>query len=190
MSKGDLCLVGPESLWLILEVKLALDEEGAKLLWIGTIEGIRFADLGTRRRGVGGSRRAREPVYCNGEVIEYDHPGVILTREAINGFSFFFIIVWFRIVVAGVVAIGIITIGTIISGTIVTGNVVLLVVIDFFDERTGGATSRGSAFPSREASELRDRGGGAPSASKGAKSSGTTSVGGCDEFGGVCASSE
>ena len=77
-----------------------------------------------------------------------------MTGEAINGFSFFIIIVWFGIVVAGVVAIGIITIRTIISGTIVTGNVVLLVVIDFFNERTRGATSRGSAFPSREASEL------------------------------------
>ena len=189
MSKGDLCSVGPESLWLILEVKLALDKEGAKLLWISTIKGIRFVDLGMRQRGVGGSHRAREPVYCNGEVIEYDHPGIILTGEAINEFSFFIIIVWFRIVIAGVVAIGIITIGTIISGTIVTGNVVLLVVIDFFNECTRGAMSRGSAFLSREASELRDGGGGVPSASKGAKSSGTMSVGGCDGFGGVCASS-
>ena len=61
----------------------------------------------------------------------------------------------------------------------------LLAVFDSFDERTGGAMSRGSAFPSREASELQDRGRGAPSASKGTKSSGTTSVGGCDGFGGV-----
>ena len=83
-----------------------------------------------------------------------------MTGEAIDGFSFFnIIIVWFRIVVAGVIAIGIITIGTIISRTIVTGNVVLLVIIDFFDERTGGTTSRGSAFLSREASELQDGGG-------------------------------
>ena len=43
---------------------------------------------------------------------------------------------------------------------------------------TGGVTSRGSAFLSREASELRDRGRGAPSASKGTKSSGMTSVSG------------
>ena len=112
-----------------------------------------------------------------------------MTGEAIDGFSFFFIIVWFRIVVAGVVTIRIITIGTIISGTIVTRNVVLLVVIDFFDEHTRGTMSRGSAFPSREASELRDGGGGVPSASKGAKSSSTTSVGGCDGFRGVCTSS-
>ena len=130
----------------------------------------------------------REPVYCNGEVIEYDHPGIILTRETINGFSFFIVIVWFRIVVTRVVAIGIITIGTIITGTIVTRDIVLLVVIDFFNERTRDVTSRGSTFPSREASELRDGGRGVPSASKGAKSSGTTSVGSCDGFGGICAS--
>ena len=48
MSKGDLCSVGPESLQLILEIKLTLNEEHAKLLGIGTIEGIGFADLGTR----------------------------------------------------------------------------------------------------------------------------------------------
>ena len=89
----------------------------------------------------------------------------------------------------GVVAARIVTIGTIISRTIVTGNIVLLVVVDFFNERTGGVTSRGSAFPSREASELRDRGRGVPSASKGAKSSGMTSVGSCDGFGGICMSS-
>ena len=112
-----------------------------------------------------------------------------MTEEAINGFSFFIIIVWFGIVVTGVVAIRIITIGTIISGTIVTGNIVLLVIIDFFDKHTGGATSRGSAFLSREASELQDGGRGVPSASKGAKSSGTMSVSGCDGFRGVCASS-
>ena len=153
MSKGDLCSVGLESLQPILEVKLALDEEGAKLLWIGTVEGIRFVDLGTQQRGVGGSCRACEPVYCDGEVIEYDHPSIILTGETTNGF-FFIIIVWFGIIAAGVVTIRIITIGTIISGTIVTGDIVLLVIIDFFNEHTGGAMSRGSAFPSREASEL------------------------------------
>ena len=130
-----------------------------------------------------------EPVYCDGEVIEYDHPGVILTGETTDGFSFFIIIVWFGIVATGVITIGIITIRTIISGTIVTGNVVLLVVINFFNKHTGGTTSRGSAFLSREASELRDGGGGVPSASKGAKSSGTTSVSGCDGFRGVHASS-
>ena len=182
-------MVGPESLWPILEVKLALDEEGVKLLWIGTIEGIRFVDLGTRQRGVGGSHRAREPIYGDGEVVEDDHPSVILTGKTTNGFSFFIIIVWFEIVAAGVITIRIITIGIIISGAIATGDVVLLVVFDSFNECTGGTTSRGSAFPSREVSELRDRGGGAPSASKGAKSSGTTSVSGCDGFGGVCVSS-
>ena len=103
MSKGDLCLVGPESLWPILEVKLALDEEGAKLLWISTVEGIRFADLGMQRRGVGGSHRAREPIYGDGEVIEYDHSGVILTGKTTDGLSFFIIIVWFGIVAARVI---------------------------------------------------------------------------------------
>ena len=98
-----------------------------------------------------------------------------MTRETINRFSFFviIIIVWFRIVVAGVVTIRIIAIGTIITGTIVTRNVVLLVVTNFFNRSTRGMTSRGRAFPSREASELRDRGRGAPIASKHTKSSGT-----------------
>ena len=103
-----------------------------KLLWISTVEGIRFMDLGTQRRGVEGSCRVCEPVYCDGEVIEYDHPGVIWTGETTNGFSFFIIIVWFGIITAGVVAIGIITIGTIISRTIITRNIVLLVVIDLW----------------------------------------------------------
>ena len=48
LSKGDLHLVGPESLQLILEIELALDEECAKLLRIGTIKGIGFVDLGTQ----------------------------------------------------------------------------------------------------------------------------------------------
>ena len=76
-----------------------------------------------------------------------------MTGKTTDGFSFI-IIVWFGIVTAGVIAIGIITIGIIISGAIATGDVVLLVVFDSFDERTGGVMSRGSAFPSREASEL------------------------------------
>ena len=123
----------------------------------------------------------RKPVYGNGEIVEDDHSGVILTQETVERFSFIIIII--IIMGFGVVAAGIVTIGTIISGTIVTRNIVLLVVIDFFNERTGGVTSRGSAFPSREASELRDGGRGVPSASKGAKSSG------CDGFRGICASS-
>ena len=121
-----------------------------------------------------------EPVYCNGEVIEYDHPGVILTGETVKRFSFFFIII---------VGFGIVTAGVIPIGTIVTRNIVLLVIIDFFDKRTGGATSRGSAFLSGEASELRDESRGAPSAGKGTESSGTTSVGSCDGFRGICTSS-
>ena len=97
-----------------------------------------------------------KPVYGDGEVVEDDHPSIILTRETVEKFSFIIIIIimGLGIIVAGVVAIGIITIGTIISGTIVSGNVVLLVITDFFDECTGGATGRGRAFPSREASEL------------------------------------
>ena len=96
-----------------------------------------------------------KPVYGNGEVVEDDHPGVILTGETVERFSFFIIIiVGLGIIVTGVVAIGIITIGTIISGTIVSGNIVLLVITNFFDEHTRGVTSRGRAFPSGEASEL------------------------------------
>ena len=127
--------------------------------------------------------RACEPVYCNGEVIEYDHPGVILTRETVERFSFIIIMGF------GIIAAGVVTIRTIISGTIVTGNIVLLVVIDFFDERTGGTMSRGSAFPSGEASELQDGGREVPSAGKGTESSGMTSVGSCDGFRGICMSS-
>ena len=74
-----------------------------------------------------------------------------MTGETIKRFSFFIIII---IVGFGIIAAGVVPIGTIISGTIITRNIVLLVVIDFFDEPTGGATSRGSAFPSGEASEL------------------------------------
>ena len=122
-----------------------------KLLGIGTIEGIEFTDLGMQQRGVGGSHRVCEPVYCDGEVIENDHPSVILTRETIDGFSFFIIIVWFRIVIARVIAIGIIAIRTIITRTIVTRNVVLLVITDFFNKCTGGMTSGGRAFSSRAA---------------------------------------
>ena len=95
-------------------------------------------------------------VYGDGEVVEDDHSGVILTRETVERFSFFIIIiiVGFRIVAAGVIPVRIIPIRTIISGTIVTGNVVLLIITDFFDEHTGGTTDRGRAFPSGEASEL------------------------------------
>ena len=117
-----------------------------------------------------------------------NHPSIILTRETVDGFSFF-IIMWFGIVVTGVIVIGIITIGTIISRTIVTGNIVLLVITDFFNKRTGGAMSRGRAFLSREASELRDRGRGVPSASKGAKSSSMTRACSYDGFRGICTSS-
>ena len=116
-----------------------------------------------------------EPVYCNGEVIEYDHPSVILTGETVERFSFFFIII--------IVGFGI------VATRVITGNIVLLVIIDFFNKCTRGATSRGSAFLSREASELRDGGRGAPSAGKGTESSGMMSVGGCDGFGGICTSS-
>ena len=49
--------------------------------------------------------------------------------------------------------------------------------------------SRGRVFLSREASELRDGGRGAPSASKGAKSSSTTGACDCDGFRGICTSS-
>ena len=122
-----------------------------------------------------------EPVYCNGEVIEYDHPGVILTGETVKRFSFFFFII--------IVGFGIVTARVIPIGTIVTRNIVLLVVIDFFDKCTGGTTSRGSAFLSGEASELRDGSKGVPSAGKGTESSGTTSVGSCDGFRGICTSS-
>ena len=130
-----------------------------------------------------------EPVYGNGEIVEDDHPGIILTGETVNGFSFFFIIMWFGIIVTGVVAIGVITIRTVITGTIVTGNIVLLVITDFFNKHTGGAISRGRAFLSREASKLRDGGRGAPIASKCTESSGTMSACGCDGFGGICVSS-
>ena len=103
-----------------------------------------------QQRGVGGSHRVCKPVYCNGEVIENDHPSVILTGETIDGFSFIIIIIiiimWFRIVITRVVAIGIIAIRTII-----TRNVVLLVITDFFNKCTGGMTSGGRAFPSRAA---------------------------------------
>ena len=95
-----------------------------------------------------------EPVYCDGEVIEYDHPGVILTRETVERFSFIIIIIIIIIVGFRIIAARVITIRTIISGTIVTGNIVLLVIIDFFDKHTRGVTSRGSVFPSGEASEL------------------------------------
>ena len=74
-----------------------------------------------------------------------------MTRETIDEFSFFIIIVWFRIIVARVVAIGIIAIRTIITGTIITRNVVLLVITDLFNKCTGGMTSGGRAFPSRAA---------------------------------------
>ena len=70
-----------------------------------------------------------------------------MTWETVERISFIIIMGF------GVIAAGIVTIGTIISGTIVTGDIVLLVVIDFFNERTGGVTSRGSTFPSRDASE-------------------------------------
>ena len=89
----------------------------------------------------------RKPIYGDGDVVEDDHSGVVLTRETVERFSFIIII----IIIMG---FGVITIGTIISGTIVTGDIVLLVVINFFNERTGGAMSRGSTFLSREASEL------------------------------------
>ena len=46
MSEGDLCSVGPKSLWLILKIELAQDKEGVELFGIGTIKGIRFVDLG------------------------------------------------------------------------------------------------------------------------------------------------
>ena len=91
-----------------------------------------------------------EPINCDGEVVEDDHPSVILTGETVKRFSFFIII----IVGLGIVIAGVVTIGTITIRTTITGSIVLLIITDFFNECTRGMMSRGGAFLSREASKL------------------------------------
>ena len=39
----DLCLVSPKSLWALIEVELALDDERSKFPWVSTIKGIWFS---------------------------------------------------------------------------------------------------------------------------------------------------
>lgn len=42
---GDFGSIGPESVWMILEVRLALNQKGPEVAWICIIESVQFSDL-------------------------------------------------------------------------------------------------------------------------------------------------
>jgi len=57
-----------ESFGVILETQFTLDQEGPEFLWVHTIEGVWFTDLGTGGRGVIGMTRGA--VDSDGKIVE------------------------------------------------------------------------------------------------------------------------
>ena len=122
LSEGDFRSVFVEGPWTVLKIQLALDEESAKLFRFSTVEGIGFADSGSRRRLIGSARVASQQTYRTREVVKYDESGVYVGWEVV-------------VIEAVVVEVGIVRIvPRIITGTFVT-------------RRT---TCRGDRFTTRE----------------------------------------
>ena len=108
LSKGDFCLVFVEGPQTVLKIQLALDEESAKFFHFSTIEGIGFADSGSRQRLISSVRVVSQQTYRTRKIVKDDEGGVCIGWEVV--------VIKVIIVEVGVVRI----IPRIITGTFVT----------------------------------------------------------------------
>ena len=108
LSEGDFHSVFVEGPRTVLKIQLALDEESAKLFRFSTVEGIGFADSGSRRRLVSSARVASQQTYRTREIVKDNEGGVCMGWEVV--------VIKVVIVEVGVVQI----IPRIITGTFIT----------------------------------------------------------------------
>ena len=83
LSEGDFRSVFVEGPRTVLEVQLALDEESAKLFCLSAVEGIGFADSGSRRRLISLAGVASQQTYRTREIVKDDEGGVCVGWEVV-----------------------------------------------------------------------------------------------------------
>ena len=110
LSEGDFRSVFVEGPWTVLKIQLTLDEESAKLFRFSTVEGIGFADSGSRRRLISSARVASQQTNHTRKIVKNNEAGVCVGWEVV-------------VIGAVVVEVGIVRIvPRIITGTFVTGG--------------------------------------------------------------------
>ena len=108
LSEGDFRSVFVEGPWTVLKIQLTLDEESMKLFRFSTVEGIGFADSGSRRRLISSARVASQQTNRTREIVKNNEGGVCMGWEVI--------VIEVIIIQVGVVRI----VPRIITGTFIT----------------------------------------------------------------------